>query len=115
MIKSQIQLKLPSLFNRPKIPWWIKINTNQPRCIYFFGPFDNFKSARQSQDGYIEDLVTEKAFGITVEIAQCQPDLLTIFDESNLPDCSDHLDSADRVCSTTKQAYSQLNFCNASQ
>ena len=112
--ESQIQLQLSSLFNRPKIPWWIKIKTNQSSCIFFFCPFDNFKFAKRSQDGYIEDLVTGNAFGITIEIAQCQPYLLTIFDESSLPYCSDHLDSVYQLGSTIKQADSQLNFCNAS-
>lgn len=65
-----------------KSPWWVKINTKTPNCIYYFGPFNNYPEAKQARSGYIEDLVREKALGITVEIKQCQPKTLTVFSES---------------------------------
>ncbi|NES84519.1 MAG: DUF1816 domain-containing protein, partial [Moorea sp. SIO2B7] len=49
----------------------------QPRCTYYFGPFDSFNEAQSHQPGYIEDLQEEGAEGITVEIKQCQPQILT--------------------------------------
>lgn len=82
MFKSQIQSQWFALTNYSKIPWWIEIRTALPYCIYFFGPFDNFNQAKRERDGYIEDIVAEKAFGITVEIKRCQPNSLTIFEES---------------------------------
>lgn len=68
--------------DRQELTWWVKIKTNTPRCIYYFGPFEDAKEARLSQVGYLEDLLEEKARGITVEIKQCQPENLTIFEEA---------------------------------
>jgi hypothetical protein len=74
-------MKLPFYLLRRKkqvLETWIKISTDTPHCIYYFGPFDNKKEAKIYQDGYIEDLVREKAQGITVEYTKGQPKLLTI-------------------------------------
>lgn len=73
-------IKTPSS-KRHKMPWWIEIKTNQPYCIYYFGPFDTIGQARRNRGGYIEDLVEEKAYGITAEIKQCSPNNLTIFED----------------------------------
>lgn len=59
--------------------WWVRISTIEPEVIYYFGPFDNFEEAKDSQGGYIEDLEQEKAVGITVEILWCSPINLTVF------------------------------------
>jgi hypothetical protein len=66
---------------KTQLPWWIEIRTKLPACIYYFGPFESKKEARLSQHGYIEDLVEEKAQGITVELKKCQPHMLTIYQE----------------------------------
>ncbi|VEP12872.1 conserved hypothetical protein [Hyella patelloides LEGE 07179] len=80
-MKSPLKFKLHSLINRKKNPWWVEIRTAMPCCTYFFGPFNNIKEAKQKQSGYIDDLIEEKALGITVEIKQCQPNFLTVFEE----------------------------------
>ncbi len=60
-------------------PYWLEISTEVPKCIYFFGPFDSPLEAKGSQAGYIEDLMSENAQGIQVELKQCsQPPELTI-------------------------------------
>jgi Domain of unknown function (DUF1816) len=64
-----------------KMPWWVEIKTTLPLCIYYFGPFHCKKTARLSQSGYIEDLVQEKACGITVEIKQLRPKVLTVYED----------------------------------
>ena len=64
----------PSL---PPQPWWIEITTTQPKCLYYFGPFESFSEALSHQSGYIEDLQSESAVGINSEIKQCQPEVLT--------------------------------------
>lgn len=64
-----------------KIPWWVKITTAKPKCVYYFGPFDSQNEAVESQSGYVEDLKTEKAQEITIEIKQDLPKLLTITEE----------------------------------
>lgn len=63
------------------VPWWVKIVTLQPKCIYYFGPFDSQLEARESQSGYVEDLREEKAREISIEIKQDCPKLLTISEE----------------------------------
>ena len=77
-----LPLKLHSFINQNQNFWWIKITTTIPRCIYFFGPFDSSNEAKQQRFGYIDDLVQEKAFGITVEIKKCNPTFLTIVQDS---------------------------------
>ena len=62
-------------------PWWVEITTEQPRCIYYFGPFQTSVEARSAQTGYIEDLENEEAQGIQVVIKRCKPEVLTIFNE----------------------------------
>ncbi len=58
--------------------WWIEISTNQPSCLYYFGPFANSKEAEQLMAGYVEDLESESAQGIQAQIKRCKPDKLTI-------------------------------------
>jgi len=61
--------------------WWVKIITKKPDCTYYFGPFASHREAQISQLGYIEDLEQERPQLIAIEIKQCQPKELTIFDE----------------------------------
>ena len=63
--------------------YWVKITTEQPYCIYYFGPFLNVQEAQSAQPGFIEDLQSEDAKSIKVEIKRCQPEELTSFDESS--------------------------------
>lgn len=70
---------LKSLFSeQPKLAWWVEIKTTKPQCTYYFGPFDNEKEAHLFHYGYVEDLIEEKAHGISVEIKRLQPQTLTI-------------------------------------
>ena len=72
-------LNLLGLQNKKPIPYWLKINTKVPKCIYYFGPFDSPLEAKALQAGYIEDLMAEKALGIHVELEQIpEPPELTI-------------------------------------
>ncbi|MEH2435564.1 MAG: DUF1816 domain-containing protein [Nostoc sp.] len=67
--------------NQLEFAWWVEINTNIPRCIYYFGPFDSEKEAQLYKSGYVEDLYQEEARDIVALVKQCQPDVLTIFQE----------------------------------
>lgn len=58
--------------------WWIETNTVIPSVTYYFGPFNSYQEARLHQSGYIEDLVKEKAVGITIKIKKSKPIHLTI-------------------------------------
>lgn len=64
-----------------KEEWWIKILTEKPKCIYYFGPFVSPNEAKDSQADYFEDIQEEGSEIIDVEIEQCQPQQLTICDE----------------------------------
>lgn len=59
--------------------WWVEISTTQPRCIYYFGPFDTETEASQAKAGYVEDLEQEGAQDIQATVMNCQePEELTI-------------------------------------
>lgn len=60
-----------------RLSWWVEITTKQPRCLYYFGPFDSPEEAQIHQGGYVEDLQEEGAQEITIKIKQCQPQILT--------------------------------------
>jgi Domain of unknown function (DUF1816) len=59
--------------------WWVKIETEQPSCIYYFGPFGNQTEAAEAKPDYLQDLETEQAQGISWHIEQCNPSQLTLF------------------------------------
>ena len=75
-------LKIIGLKKSKKLPYWLKISTKVPRCIYYFGPFESFSEAKTLQAGYIEDLLEENAQGIHIELEQrSQPENLTIYED----------------------------------
>ena len=57
--------------------WWLKVKTQSPSCIYYFGPFDSKEEARLSQSGYLEDLVQEGAQKIKTAVEKARPQQLT--------------------------------------
>ncbi|WP_234017338.1 DUF1816 domain-containing protein [Nostoc sp. 'Lobaria pulmonaria (5183) cyanobiont'] len=57
------------------------MNTAVPHCTYYFGPFESEKEAQFSRSGYVEDLYQEEARDIIALVKQCQPDVLTIFQD----------------------------------
>ena len=60
-------------------PWWVKITTAEPNCVYFFGPFDDEVEATQAKPGYIEDLQQEGALQIQTSLHNIpEPAKLTI-------------------------------------
>ncbi|MEM8676728.1 MAG: DUF1816 domain-containing protein [Cyanobacteria bacterium P01_G01_bin.67] len=65
-----------------KLPYWLKITTKVPKCVYYFGPFDSPLEAKALQAGFIEDLMEEDAQGIHLELEQCsQPEALTVCED----------------------------------
>jgi hypothetical protein len=67
-----------SFLNLTGLAWWVEIQTHEPDCIYYFGPFSSPKEAESCQHGYIEDLTLEGAKNIQVKIKRCKPSQLTI-------------------------------------
>lgn len=80
-IGDRLKSLIGNLIETFSSPYWVEISTEQPNCIYYFGPFDNSSEAKAMQPGYIEDLVAEQAQGIGVEIKRCLPTKLTITEE----------------------------------
>lgn len=78
---SQEEEVFVSYLEKMGIAWWIEIITNQPQCIYYFGPFSNSYDAQSSSDDYLEDLEEENAQIINVDIKRGQPKQLTIFED----------------------------------
>lgn len=70
---------LSNLFGGFMNPWWVEISTADPKCLYYFGPFETESEAILHKDGYIEDLEQEGAQQIIVEVKRCaEPEQLTV-------------------------------------
>ena len=74
---------LTSLLDAVGLAWWVEIRTENPRCIYYFGPFPAQKMAASSQGGYVEDLEREGAQNISVRVLRCKPKTLTVYDDKS--------------------------------
>lgn len=72
---------LINTFNTLGVAWWVKIETQSPRCTYYFGPFLNSAEAALASKGYVEDLEVEGALGIVVNVERCKPAALTIAED----------------------------------
>lgn len=57
--------------------WWVRITTQEDRCIYYFGPFASIQEAESHAEGYKEDLEEEGSQVAALEIVECQPPELT--------------------------------------
>lgn len=78
---NKIKDSLLGFLSKVDTNWWVEIITNEPYCIYYFGPFQNSIEAESAYLGYVEDLESEAAQGIKVNIKHCKPNVLTVFDE----------------------------------
>lgn len=72
---------LANLLRAAGLAWWVEITTDNPQCVYYFGPFLSQKESQAHQAGYIEDLEKEGATNIKVQVKRCKPSKLTIYDE----------------------------------
>ncbi len=61
--------------------FWVEIQTEHPTCTYYFGPFMTEAEAAIAHKGYLEDLESEAASGIKVQIKRLRPRQLTMFEE----------------------------------
>ncbi len=75
---------ITGVLNSLGLAYWVKIETAQPSCIYYFGPFLTVVEAKNAQAGYIEDLMNEGSMGIEVAIKRCKPSELTVFDDEEM-------------------------------
>lgn len=72
---------LTNLLDSLGFAWWVEITTDNPRCVYYFGPFLSAKDAKAHQGGYVEDLDQEGAQNILVNVKRYKPKNLTVYDE----------------------------------
>lgn len=72
---------LISLYDSLGLAWWVEIVTQNPNCTYYFGPFISSVDANLASKGYVEDLETEGAQGIVVNVKRCKPYPLTIAED----------------------------------
>ncbi|MCU0551725.1 MAG: DUF1816 domain-containing protein [Leptolyngbya sp. Prado105] len=72
---------LTSFLSAIGFAWWVEVTTDNPRCVYYFGPFSDKKTATGYQGGYVEDLEREGATNIRIDVKRCKPSNLTIYDE----------------------------------
>jgi hypothetical protein len=72
---------LINAFQNLGFAWWVEIITQMPRCTYYFGPFLSSAEASAAVKGYMEDLESEGAQGIMVNVKRCKPDSLTIAED----------------------------------
>jgi Domain of unknown function (DUF1816) len=68
--------------------WWVEISTDEPKCIYYFGPFANAQVAGLAQTGYVEDLESEHAKVTRLQVKRCKPNRLTI--DADMGERHDH-------------------------
>lgn len=60
------------------LAWWIEVLTDNPSCLYYFGPFVSNQEAKSYLAGYLEDLKQEDAQIRAVVIKKYQPKILTV-------------------------------------
>ena len=77
-LRDSLRELFTSVLERVGLAWWVRIRTTRPACEYYFGPFATREEAAVAQPGYLEDLLGEQAEGITWEICQARPQVLTI-------------------------------------
>lgn len=71
---------LISLLNFFGLAVWVEIDTENPGCTYYFGPFLTQAEANTEKQGYVEDLESENATVIQVNIKRCKPSALTVLE-----------------------------------
>ena len=67
-----------SFYNRLGLAWWVEVKTQQPECVYYFGPFLTSGEAQKQMPGYIKDLEDEGAVEIESTVKRCKPTQLTV-------------------------------------
>ena len=80
---TAICLLMNSIRSDRQSPWWIRVTTYSPGCVYYFGPFDSWTEAESKQVDYIEDIKKEGVPEIISQIKQFQPKQLTIYQDDS--------------------------------
>ncbi len=65
----------------PSLAWWLQVDTANPTCIYYFGPFGSKEEAESSKNMYFDDLRQENDTILYSQAKFCQPRALTISED----------------------------------
>ena len=58
--------------NKLGLAWWAKIETEQPKTIYWYGPFITKRSLNESMSTFIKDLTDEGSTDIKHTLVRCK-------------------------------------------
>ena len=72
---------LSNLFGVFTQDWWIKVDTGNPVCTYYFGPYTHKGEAEAEVDGFLADLRSENAVILNTEVKRDNPQEVTVYQE----------------------------------
>lgn len=81
MFLAEMEEHLASRLEPLGLAYWVEIVTDNPHCIYYFGPFTTRRQAKQFEPGYLEDLKQEGAHVLLTKVQRCRPQSLTVFQD----------------------------------
>ena len=58
--------------NKLGLAWWAKIETEEPSCTYWFGPFITKRSLNENISPFIKDLSKEGSKNIKHSLVRCK-------------------------------------------
>ena len=58
--------------NKLGIAWWAKIETENPKVTYWYGPFLTKRSLKENMSSFIKDLTDEGTSKIKQSIVRCK-------------------------------------------
>ena len=58
--------------NKLGLAWWAKIETNEPSCTYWFGPFITKRSLKENISAFINELSDEGSKNIKHSLVRCK-------------------------------------------
>ena len=61
-----------NLGNKLGLAWWAKIESDQPRTIYWYGPFMTKRSLNENLSFFIKDLTEEGRTDIKYSLVRCK-------------------------------------------
>ena len=60
--------------NKLGLAWWAKIETEQPNCTYWYGPFITKRSLKENIPSFIQDLNHEGSTNVKYSFIRCKKD-----------------------------------------
>ena len=69
---SRIIKLIRNLGNKLGLAWWAKIETDQPKATYWYGPFITKRSLKENMSSFIKDLSDEGSTNIKHSLVRCK-------------------------------------------